>query len=71
MRTNAIASFSMTEDEYVDDLMGIGSPGRCIECKAAIDGIEPDARRYRCEECGETGVYGLEELLMMGMIRFI
>lgn len=27
-------------------------------------GCEPDARRYECEECGERGVYGTEELLL-------
>ena len=28
------------------------------------DGVEPDARRYECECCGEPGVYGAEELLI-------
>jgi hypothetical protein len=43
--------------------------GFCLECGAETDGIEPDARKYRCDECGMLMVYGLEELLMMGLVR--
>ena len=34
------------------------------------DPREPDARRYRCESCGANAVYGAEELLIRGIIRF-
>jgi hypothetical protein len=27
-------------------------------------GVEPDAREYECEACGEREVYGAQELLM-------
>jgi hypothetical protein len=43
----------------------LDSPGFCIACGGEAEGIEPDARRYECEACGEHGVYGAEELLMM------
>jgi len=33
--------------------------------------VEPDARRYTCEGCGEPRVYGLQELLMMGLLSFV
>jgi hypothetical protein len=26
-------------------------------------GVEPDARNYECEACGERAVYGAQELL--------
>lgn len=39
--------------------------GFCLACGAEHDGIEPDARRYECDECGAHKVYGAEELLMM------
>lgn len=39
--------------------------GVCLACGAEHDGIEPDARRYVCEECGARRVYGAEELLLM------
>jgi hypothetical protein len=43
--------------------------GFCIECRAfTTSQCEPDARRYRCEECGKKAVYGAEEALMMGLV---
>jgi len=40
--------------------------GFCLGCGAAAHGVEPDARRYTCESCGEAKVYGAEELLLAG-----
>lgn len=37
--------------------------GFCIACDAEAYGVEPDARRYACEACGERQVYGAQELL--------
>ncbi len=42
----------------------LDNPGFCIRCGAEAEGVEPDARRYECERCGEPGVYGAEELLI-------
>ena len=39
--------------------------GFCLSCGAEAYNVEPDARRYECEDCGENRVYGAEELLMM------
>ena len=38
--------------------------GICITCGYEQEGVEPDARKYECEDCGEHKVYGAEELLM-------
>jgi hypothetical protein len=38
--------------------------GFCTACGAEAYGVEPDARRYECEECGARAVYGAEELLI-------
>lgn len=38
-------------------------PGFCIACGAEAYGVEGDAREYECESCGESAVYGAEELL--------
>lgn len=46
-----------------------GLTGLCICCGAEASGVEPDARRYTCEDCGSPGVYGLEELVLMGLTR--
>ena len=40
--------------------------GICTACGFEQEGVEPDARRYECEDCGEPKVYGAEELLLMG-----
>lgn len=63
--------FEITEAEMEEAMFGLGNPGRCVECGAEADGCEPDAREYICEECGERGVYGLEELLVMGDITIV
>lgn len=39
--------------------------GFCIQCGATAFGIEPDARGYKCDDCGAAAVYGAEELLFM------
>lgn len=48
---------SLTEDVIVEaverGMTGLDSPGFCIACGAEADGCEPDARRYKCESCGE------------------
>ena len=38
----------------------------CLECGDESDGVEPDARGYECDACGEPAVYGVDELLLMG-----
>lgn len=43
---------------------GLDNPGFCVACGADADGVEPDARRYKCEACGLMTVYGAEELLL-------
>jgi hypothetical protein len=46
----------------------LDNPGFCIKCGAECDGVEPDARKYECESCGERGVYGADELLLMMVV---
>lgn len=43
-----------------DDCLGF-----CTACGAKAHNVEPDAREYACESCGEPKVYGAEELLFM------
>jgi hypothetical protein len=45
-------------------LNSLDNPGFCIKCGADAEGVEPDARRYVCEACGERGVFGAEELFL-------
>ena len=39
--------------------------GICLACGHEQEGCEPDARRYVCDECGQSEVYGAEECLFM------
>ena len=38
--------------------------GFCLACGEEHYNIEPDARKYPCESCGENQVYGAEEILI-------
>ena len=42
----------------------LDNPGFRVRCGAEAEGVEPDARKYECESCGEPGVHGAEELLL-------
>jgi hypothetical protein len=42
----------------------LDNPGFCISCGEDAEGCEPDARRYKCDSCGERSVFGAEELLI-------
>jgi len=44
--------------------ISLEDPGFCIICGTEADGVEPDARGYKCQACGCMSVYGAEELLM-------
>jgi predicted RNA-binding Zn-ribbon protein involved in translation (DUF1610 family) len=43
--------------------------GFCTHCRewTAFGGVEPDATRYRCPECGRPRLYGAEECVLMGL----
>jgi hypothetical protein len=46
-------------------LVSLDNPGFCLDCGADADGVEPDARQYRCESCGLLAVFGADEVLLM------
>jgi hypothetical protein len=41
--------------------------GFCKACGEEQYFCEPDARNYTCESCGESEVFGAEELLIEGV----
>ena len=61
--------FRLSGDNYRDACNN--SEGRCLGCGATADGVEPDAREYLCDECGEHQIYGIEELLLMGEVEIL
>ena len=38
--------------------------GLCMACGEVAECVEPDARKYECESCGEKAVYGAAEALL-------
>jgi hypothetical protein len=58
MKTHA----SITPDRIEAAVLAGDCAGFCASCGADACGVEPDARRYECESCGEHMVYGAEEL---------
>ncbi len=47
-------------------MFDMDNPGFCLACGADADGCEPDAAHYPCHECGESEVFGAEEVMIMG-----
>jgi hypothetical protein len=56
---------SVTLDRVLEVVEADDCVGFCAACGEEIFGVEPDARGYECECCGESKVYGAEEFLMM------
>jgi Zn finger protein HypA/HybF involved in hydrogenase expression len=60
---------SITEARIIDAckrrMTTLDDPGFCLVCGNEQSGCEPDARRYQCEACGESQVYGAEELALL------
>lgn len=60
---------SITVERIVDAverrMTSLDNPGFCLACGAEAEGVEPDARRYKCEVCSARQVYGADELLIM------
>jgi Zn finger protein HypA/HybF involved in hydrogenase expression len=55
---------TITEDRVMEAVEQDDNTGFCLACGDDAYGVEPDARRYRCETCGERQVYGAEELAL-------
>lgn len=53
-----------------EEMISQGNMGACLNCGEIQDGgVEPDAEKYTCDNCGEDKVYGLEQLLLMGKLE--
>ena len=60
----------LTEDEINAVIFDtdLDNPGICLQCGKRAEGVEPDARAYRCDHCGKRSVYGIEEAVLMGAV---
>ena len=52
-------------------LISDGCGGFCINCGKEAREVEHDARKYTCPYCHEETLYGLEELMAMGILRIV
>jgi hypothetical protein len=68
-RTNDGYRAVLSEEEMRHIVFDGDYIGFCLECGADCEGIEPDARKYHCQECHANRVYGIEELMLMGKVR--
>jgi hypothetical protein len=60
----------VTEAEYTALRECYG--GVCLSCGTrAYGGVEPGAENYDCEECGNPGVFGIEQALLRGIIALV
>jgi len=59
-----MAKQTITLDQVMQAVESGDSIGFCVACGAETDGVEPDARNYKCDECGANKVFGAEELLI-------
>jgi len=55
--------------DQIEAAMAEGSCGFCLACGALAYGVEPDAREYECESCGKKEVFGVEEIVIEGMVE--
>jgi hypothetical protein len=59
-----MANPKITLDDIMDAVNRDDGTGFCLACRAEVQGVEPDARRDECDECGALKVYGAEAWLL-------
>jgi len=66
-REGNLSRVGISIDEILEAVAADDNRGWCLHCGAEAYGVEPDARRYRCECCQANAVYGAEEILIIGV----
>jgi hypothetical protein len=56
--------FSININRVMDAISSDENVGFCTACGEERRQVEPDARMYTCDCCGEKAVFGAEELLL-------
>jgi hypothetical protein len=59
----------LSESEAQGLMFDAPDSGFCLACGEEAYGVEPDAQRYRCESCDALKVYGIEQLILMGIAK--
>ena len=47
-------------EEDMDTIEGV-----CIECGIVHHGVEPDAMKYKCDNCETNTVYGAQQIVLL------
>ena len=50
------------------ELASLNHEGFCISCGDLVQGIEPSARHRTCPCCKRPNVFGLEQIVQMGLL---
>jgi hypothetical protein len=59
-----VSEYGSVYDAMEESMYGDISEGICLNCGHIQSGVEPDAEGYRCEQCGDPAVNGLETVIM-------
>jgi predicted RNA-binding Zn-ribbon protein involved in translation (DUF1610 family) len=54
----------ITQDRVIAAVQEDDHRGFCVACGEEAHNVEPDAREYECDSCGEPAVYGAEEIMI-------
>jgi hypothetical protein len=60
-----LPSFEDVQKVMVTD----SNEGFCLFCGAEAYGVEPDTEKHVCDVCGKPGVYGAEQLMLLGLVE--
>ena len=64
--TETVMAFHLTLEEYE---ASTGGEAYCIDCGEAYgEYLEPDASEVQCQSCDNFTVYGIQEILIMGLV---
>ena len=64
MKLHPSLTIDIIADAVERRMCALDNPGFCVSCGLEHHNCEPDARKYRCEGCGDKAVYGADELLI-------
>jgi len=52
-------------EQLIELAQADNNEGLCMACGEIAECVEPDARKYECESCGEKEVHGAQEPILM------
>lgn len=61
-----VGSVEELYDVYTADFNDAVVPGFCKECGDYYGDVEPDARKYKCKNCGKPAVFSVVEIMIFG-----